>query len=254
MLHERAADRRLRAALRLPLGRAREPGRLGRLAVLAPLRQPVGVRPPARRRGRALVDPRGRRPTEVDAALPRPRRWCSRPRSARRPARVALVDALAIGPQRARPRARRRRARGCCCAASTCTEGEVELELEFAPRPEYGLVAPAAVGRRRRRHCPRRRRRARAVVARSPLDVDDATATGALHAAARGQRWRSRLQHRADVAGAAAAVLVARTRSTTRLDDTVEAWRTWSRAAPGYEGPWRDLVHHSGRVLQALTY
>ena len=35
---------------------------------------------------------------------------------------------------------------------------------------------------------------------------------------------------------------------------TVDAWRAWSRIHQGYRGPWRDLVHHSGRVLQALSY
>jgi GH15 family glucan-1,4-alpha-glucosidase len=39
-----------------------------------------------------------------------------------------------------------------------------------------------------------------------------------------------------------------------RLQSTVDAWRSWSVLHQGYEGPWRDLVHHSGRVLQALSY
>ncbi|HSP80897.1 MAG TPA: glycoside hydrolase family 15 protein, partial [Myxococcaceae bacterium] len=39
-----------------------------------------------------------------------------------------------------------------------------------------------------------------------------------------------------------------------RLEDTVEAWRSWADMHQRYEGPWRELVHHSGRVLQALTY
>jgi GH15 family glucan-1,4-alpha-glucosidase len=39
-----------------------------------------------------------------------------------------------------------------------------------------------------------------------------------------------------------------------RLDDTIEGWRSWSALHQAYEGPWRDLVHHSGRVLQALTF
>ncbi len=41
---------------------------------------------------------------------------------------------------------------------------------------------------------------------------------------------------------------------TDRLDDTVEGWRSWSAIHQNYEGPWRDLVRHSGRVLQALTF
>src|SRR5438552_3239706 len=36
--------------------------------------------------------------------------------------------------------------------------------------------------------------------------------------------------------------------------DTAEGWRSWSAIHQTYEGPWRDLVHHSGRVLQALTF
>ena len=39
-----------------------------------------------------------------------------------------------------------------------------------------------------------------------------------------------------------------------RLADTAFAWHTWSELHQAYEGPWRDLVHHSGRVLYALTY
>jgi GH15 family glucan-1,4-alpha-glucosidase len=39
-----------------------------------------------------------------------------------------------------------------------------------------------------------------------------------------------------------------------RLEDTVAGWRSWSAIHQTYEGPWRDLVHHSGRVLQALTF
>jgi GH15 family glucan-1,4-alpha-glucosidase len=39
-----------------------------------------------------------------------------------------------------------------------------------------------------------------------------------------------------------------------RLDDTVGAWQSWSDLHQAYEGPWRELVHQSGRVLQALTY
>jgi alpha,alpha-trehalase len=40
----------------------------------------------------------------------------------------------------------------------------------------------------------------------------------------------------------------------SRLEDTTEAWRTWSELHQGYEGEWRDLVRDSGRVLYALTY
>ena len=39
-----------------------------------------------------------------------------------------------------------------------------------------------------------------------------------------------------------------------RLDDTAEAWRTWSSLHQSYDGPWADLVRTSGRVLYGLTY
>ena len=39
-----------------------------------------------------------------------------------------------------------------------------------------------------------------------------------------------------------------------RLAATVAAWRSWSDLHQNYDGPWRDLVHHSGRVLQGLTF
>ncbi|MGE3194543.1 MAG: glycoside hydrolase family 15 protein [Microbacteriaceae bacterium] len=35
---------------------------------------------------------------------------------------------------------------------------------------------------------------------------------------------------------------------------TVERWQEWSAIHQSYDGPWRDLVHTSGRVLQALSY
>jgi GH15 family glucan-1,4-alpha-glucosidase len=38
------------------------------------------------------------------------------------------------------------------------------------------------------------------------------------------------------------------------LADTVAAWRSWQGEHQRYDGPYRNLVHHSGRVLQGLTY
>jgi GH15 family glucan-1,4-alpha-glucosidase len=38
------------------------------------------------------------------------------------------------------------------------------------------------------------------------------------------------------------------------MEDTIEGWRSWSRMHQRYEGPWADMVGHSGRVLQALTF
>ena len=40
----------------------------------------------------------------------------------------------------------------------------------------------------------------------------------------------------------------------TAVDRTLASWAEWCDAHQTYEGPWRELVHASGRVLQALTY
>ena len=40
----------------------------------------------------------------------------------------------------------------------------------------------------------------------------------------------------------------------TRLEDTVSAWESWSELHQSYVGPWKDLVQHSGRVLQSLSF
>ena len=228
---EPAADRRLRPALRLPLGRAREPGRLGRLAVLPALRQPVGVRPAPRRASRALVDPADR-PTPRSTSPLRRRndgarddvpdrdraRWCwsTRWRSG------ATSAATSSGPAPRRALLRR----------VTGVEGEVELELEFAPRPEYGLIHPLLRAGRRRRARARRRRRARA--ARRPCPLADRRVSRPRRASPsrRGERLAFALQHRTSSEDRRRGS-GPRTRSPTGLDDTAEALAHLVGAAPG---------------------
>jgi GH15 family glucan-1,4-alpha-glucosidase len=38
------------------------------------------------------------------------------------------------------------------------------------------------------------------------------------------------------------------------LQRTISDWRSWCELHQSYDGPWRDLVHHSGRVLQGLSF
>ena len=124
------------------------------------------------------------------------------------------------------------------------------MAVELAPRPEYGLVEPlvtvvegGVVARGG----------ADVVVLSCPaaLDVADATASGRLRLAA-GDRVLLGLQHRTTSEPWPAPL------PADELDDalrtTADAWRAWSRLHQNYRGPWRDLVHHSGRVLQALSY
>ncbi len=134
---------------------------------------------------------------------------------------------------------------------ATCTEGEVEIEVEYVPRPEYGLVFPlleeveggvAATGGADVLFlsCP------------IPLAMADSSASGRLHLR-EGEQAAFALHHH-KLADTDKARSWSQSEITVRLDDTVLAWQSWSDLHQAYDGPWRDLVQHSGRVLQALSF
>jgi alpha,alpha-trehalase len=133
----------------------------------------------------------------------------------------------------------------------TCSRGEVEIDVEYVPRPEYGLVLPlfdvadwglTATGG------------ADVLILSSPasLAVDRSSASARL-SLREGERAGFALHHnqRAD---AATAQVWSQEEIAAALDDTVSAWQSWSELHQAYVGPWRDLVHQSGRVLQALSF
>jgi GH15 family glucan-1,4-alpha-glucosidase len=133
----------------------------------------------------------------------------------------------------------------------TCSEGEVEMEVDYVPRPEYGLVFPllhaddgglVAIGGADVMvfSCP------------EPLAVERSSASGRLRLH-QGERVGFALHHRRRAEGGTARVW-SQSEITVRLDDTVSAWQSWSELHQAYVGPWEDLVHHSGRVLQALSF
>ena len=134
---------------------------------------------------------------------------------------------------------------------ATCRAGEVEIELEYVPRSEYGLVYPlleavdgglAAIGG------------ADVLVLSCPmgLAVEQASASGSLRLG-EGETAGFALHHRARADTGRARVWT-QPEIAARLQDTVSAWESWSELHQAYEGPWRDLVQHSGRVLQALSF
>ncbi len=162
---------------------------------------------------------------------------------------LVLVDAMATGPS-ADPHALGAAAPRLLVRALEVTSGEVEVEVEFVPRPEYGLVEPlvsAVPGGVQARggadvlvlSCP------------VPLEIGTGSASGRTLLRA-GERLILGLQHRTTSEPFPGPL------SADELDealrDTIESWRSWSREHQSYQGPWRDLVHHSGRVLQALSY
>ena len=163
---------------------------------------------------------------------------------------AVVVDALAIGEGN-RGHGLGRDAPHLLLRRVTCREGEVEMLVEYVPRPEYGLVSPlldvvdgglAATGG------------ADVLILSCPvaLAVEQSSASGRLllrqgeHAG-----WALHHSRRAD---AGTARVWSQSEIAARLDDTVLAWESWSELHQAYVGPWQDLVHHSGRVLQALSF
>jgi alpha,alpha-trehalase len=163
---------------------------------------------------------------------------------------AVVVDALAVGKGN-RGHDLGRDSPHLFLRQATCSRGEVEFEMEYSPRPDYGLGVPlltAVEG---------------GVVAASkadvlvlsgtvPLSVDGSSATARFHLA-EGERAGFALDHAATVDPGPAPVRTG-AEITAWLDDTVAAWKSWSELHQGYTGPWRELVQHSGRVLQALSF
>jgi GH15 family glucan-1,4-alpha-glucosidase len=132
----------------------------------------------------------------------------------------------------------------------TCVEGVAEVDVSYAPRPEYGLLRPLLS------HVDG------GVTARGgaewlvlstpiPLVLRDSTATARIPMTA-GTTLTFAL-HRSTLEEQPARIW-RQDELADRLEATIAAWRSWSALHQNYDGPWRDLVHHSGRVLQALTF
>ena len=162
---------------------------------------------------------------------------------------ATVVDALAVG-RNDRGHELGAGATSALLRRVSGVEGEVELELEFAPRPEYGLIQPVLESV----EGGIRTRGGASLLALSspvPLDVDEFTATARM-AVRPGHSMAFALQHR--TTSEELPRLWTEHEITERLEDTAEAWRTWSALHQGYDGPWRGAVRASGRVLYALTY
>jgi len=162
---------------------------------------------------------------------------------------VVLVDALATGEDNA-GHALGRGAPHLLVRSVSCTGGEVAVDFSYAPRPEYGLLRPVLS------HVDggvTARGGAEWLVLSSPVRPDLAASTATARFTLRaGETVRFAL-HRSTLEQRPARIWNEREIADT-LDATVAAWRSWSGLHQNYDGPWRDLVHHSGRVLQGLTF
>jgi GH15 family glucan-1,4-alpha-glucosidase len=128
--------------------------------------------------------------------------------------------------------------------------GQVELGLELAPRPEYGLVKPlfrATESGGRTFGGPNQIVFSAAVSSA----VEDSTLS-ATFTVSEGERAGFALQW-APPEGPAPEPFPA-AQVAARIDDTVEAWRSWEAEHDIYEGPHRELVRVGSRVLKGLTY
>jgi alpha,alpha-trehalase len=128
--------------------------------------------------------------------------------------------------------------------------GDVELEFELAPRPEYGLVKPLF---RETEHGGRTFGGPNqiAVGAGVPTAIDDGTMRARFTVNA-GEQVGFACQWVAP--DGPAPEPPSSSDVGTRIDDTVAAWRSWEAEHDIYDGPHRNLVRVSSRVLKGLTY
>lgn len=159
-----------------------------------------------------------------------------------------LTDALAFGDGE-RQHDLGRSSPHCLLRSIVCHSGQIEVDFEYCPRPEYGIIYPLL---QKIDGGVRSKGGASSFLLSSAIDLSikesQITTTFVMDAGERqcfAMQYGSLARH-ADVWPQGSI--------SHRLDDTVEAWCSWSRIHQNYQGPWRDQVSHSGRVLQALTY
>jgi GH15 family glucan-1,4-alpha-glucosidase len=162
---------------------------------------------------------------------------------------ATLVDALAVGANErghelgaGSPNALIRRVTG--------VSGEIEMEMSFAPRGEYGLLSPL-LSRTPDGLSVRAGADLFTLISAVDLDPGEPQAHVRFTVKEGDVLWFC-LHYASTSEGPPSAWT--RDQTIERFHQTITAWQTWSDLHQSYDGPWRDLVHHSGRVLQALTF
>jgi GH15 family glucan-1,4-alpha-glucosidase len=160
---------------------------------------------------------------------------------------VRLTDALAAGPN---PDAHSlgREAPHLLMRVVECTAGTVEMSMEFAPRPEYGQVRPLLIpvdGGLRCHGGPD----TLGLCSPVPLEVSDMARSR--FSLGTGEEAAFAMQY---VPAGSSPRMWTQEQIRRHIQQTVESWRSWSVIHQRHKGPFQDLVHDSGRVLQALTF
>jgi len=162
---------------------------------------------------------------------------------------LVVTDAMALG-EHERDHELGRSAPGVLLRHVRCTRGWAPVRVEFVPRPEFGLVHPRLTSSRG------------AVIAdggasvlvlstQADLQLAEARATATL-TLREGQELAFALEQCDAWSPRVATWKPHKVRR--RLEGSERSWRSWSSLHQRYEGPMRELVHHSGVVLQGLTY
>ncbi|HKE80867.1 MAG TPA: glycoside hydrolase family 15 protein [Solirubrobacteraceae bacterium] len=162
---------------------------------------------------------------------------------------VRLIDAMAFAPGQ-RGHDLGRRAPHEVLRLIEGVSGEVDLDMELAPRPEYGLVQPLfrMEGNGGRTFGGPNQI---AVSAGVPATITDSTMR-ARFTVRKGERvgfglhWAPAEGERPDACPP--------DRIAARIEDTVEGWRSWEAEHDIYDGPHKELVRFSSRVLKGLTF
>ena len=163
--------------------------------------------------------------------------------------RVVVRDALALGSDE-RGHDLGLAAPGVLLRQATCVDGYVDMTVEWVPRPEFGLVHPrldvVSGGIRSTGGST-----VTMLSVNAPLVITGAGAasTVRLHA---GQELSLAVQQ-ADAWAQPPQCWTAE-QISRRIDDTLQAWDSWSQLHQRYDGPLRELVDRSGLVLQGLTF
>jgi len=162
---------------------------------------------------------------------------------------LELRDALVLGDTKD-PHALGEHAPHLLARTVTCTSGRVVATMTFQPRPEYGLISPittavdggvVATGGAAR------------LTLSSTVDLQmEGDECHARFELGSGERACFALQYSA--LGAAKPATRTGSEIVAAIDETVSGWWAWSELHQTYQGSWCELVHHSGRVLQALSY